>query len=262
MGRKKKKTGRNWRSLIVWTIILSVLAGLLGAAVKRKYQLRLDKVYVTIDSRFSKDQVITEADVIALMEANYGYALDQVILNDANLRRVEEQLQADPRIARSELYLDSNQQLHVYVRQRDPLVRVKGDTVDYYIGRDGRAIASADARPARVPIATGINEALPEGFPSNEKPSVLNDLYQMSLVTSQDTFFHALIEQFYVDDYGEIWIVPKVRGERLLIGDAQELEDRLLRIKAVYDQKMQALGSEQYAELHFKWKGQVTRVKR
>jgi cell division protein FtsQ len=258
--RSKSKRNINVKSFVLWSLLLAGIAGLLWLSIQRKKDANLAKVYVSIHKVESEDYVVSQDDVVAIVEAYLGFDLGATVVGDLQLRGIEQRLLQDPRVERAELYLDSNDRLHIYVQQRDPLLRVKGASVDYYIGGDGKAIVSSAARPARVPIVTGYNRELPLNFPNNEEPTILNDVYVMASAAADDVFLSALVEQYHIDEHDEVWLIPKVGQEKLLVGNAEELDDRLTRLKAVYQEGMRAIGNDQYAELHFKWKGQVTRV--
>lgn len=264
MAKRNKKKGEhiNVRAIIIWSLLLVGIAGLLWMSVQRKKGASLKKVYVSIHKVDSEDYLVSQDDVVAMVEDYLGFDLGATEVGDLQLRGIEERLHLDPRVERAEVYLDSNDRLHIYVQQRDPLLRVKGASVDYYIGGDGKAIVSSAARPARVPIVTGYDRELPPGFPDNEDPTILNDVYIMASAAADDVFLSALVEQYHIDNHDEIWLIPKVGKEKLLVGNAEELEDRLTRLKAVYQEGMRAIGNDRYAELHFKWKGQVTRVEK
>lgn len=260
--RSRSIDKRKVRSVIVWSLLLIAIAALQYGAVGRKADTDLSKVMISINKQDVDQYLIKQADVVSLIEQDLGYALAAVQLRDLDLRRIEDLLAKDDRVARSEIYLDSDDILHIYVLQRKPIARIKGSAVDYYIDNAGHTVQVQDARPVRVPIVTGISTDLPDGFPDNKQRSILNDVYEIAMAAAGDEFLSALVEQIHVDDREEVWIIPKIGDERLLIGDAAELDDRLSRLKIVYREGMQQSGFNQYAELHFKWKGQVTRVKK
>lgn len=247
------------RSFFIWLVLLLGISTLMVLAVNRKGQLELEKVLITVDKAPETQYLLTKKDVVSKIEAYLGYSLRAVTISELNLRELEAILVQDDRVKRTELYLDSDQQLHIYIEQRTPVARVKSATADYYIDDEGATIPLATARVLRVPIVTGLNDVLPDSFPNNKIRTIHNDVYEIARASHSDNFVQALVEQIHVDDNYEVWIIPKIGKEKLLLGDSNELDDRMNRLKILYREGMKRSGFNQYAELHFKWRGQVSR---
>lgn len=260
MAKKKRKIDKaKVKRTILWTVVTLGILCLLVMSVKRKGRADLEKVLISVKKQEKSQTLVRKEDVVQIIENNLGYSLQNAVLNDLDLREIEASILADPRVRRSEIYLDSRNQLHIYVEQREPLIRVKGETADYYLDENGHQVPKELARTVRVPIVTGLDGAIPEGFPANEERTALNDVFEISKATHDDPFLQALVEQIHVDEGGEVWVIPKIGKEKLLLGDATELDDRMKRLKILYREGMKRSGFNQFAELHFKWKGQVTR---
>jgi cell division protein FtsQ len=253
----KKKVRRT----ILWSLFLLGIFSLMVLSVQRKSKAELNKVYISIQNNDGSKALLGKKDVVRRIEDYLGYDLAQVEVHNFNLREVEDLLVNDARIHRAEVYLDSDDRLHIYVQSRKALARVKSASNDYYLGSEGTIIPVKGSKILRVPIVTGLETMVPDSFPNNRVKTIHNDVYEISKAASNDEFVEALIEQIHVDDNNEVWVIPKVGKEKLLLGDSQELDDRMKRLKILYKEGMKRSGFNQYAELHLKWRGQVTRVK-
>lgn len=250
------------RRTIIWIAVIMGILALWYMAVKRKLEMPVTHVKVSIQKPGDQQELINADDVIAIVEDHLGYDLEAALVRELDLRAIEAAMDADPRVHKAELFVDAKDRLQIYVMPKHVVARVKdGAQHDYYIDIDGGIVSATGTRPVRVPIVTGSHLHVPDSFPFNTDRAALNEVYDIALATSQDTFLHSLTEQLHIDSHGELWVIPKVGKERLLLGDAMDLEDRMDRLKIIYREGMPRTGFNQYAELHFKWRGQVLRKK-
>lgn len=260
----KRKTHINKarvKRTIIWSFVLIGILTLMFLSVRRKSNVDLEKVYISISKSQGSNALLNKKDIVRKIEGYLGYDLAQVQVHEFNMREVEQLLVNDSRIEKAEVYF-SGAKMHIHVKSRKALARVKTAYEDYYLDVEGKVIPVKGSKILRVPIITGITEMVPDSFPHNKIRTVLNDVYAISKAASEDEFVEALIEQIHVDENHEVWVIPKVGKEKLLLGDSQELDDRMKRLKILYKEGMKRSGFNQYAELHLKWRGQVTRVKK
>ena len=263
MGKQNTHIARGTiRRTIIWSAVIIGILGLWYLAVKRKLEMPVSHIKVSIQKPGDQQELINADDVIGIVEDYLGYDLEAALVRELDLRAIEAVMDADPRVHKAELFVDAKDRLQIYVMPKHVVARVKdGVYHDYYIDIAGSIVSATGTRPVRVPIVTGSHLSVPDSFPFNTDRAVLNEVFEVALAAAQDSFLYSLTEQIHIDSHGELWVIPKVGKERLLLGDAMDLEDRLDRLKIIYKEGMPRTGFNQYAELHFKWRGQVLRKK-
>jgi cell division protein FtsQ len=121
---------------------------------------------------------------------------------------------------------------------------------------------------ARVLVATGfIRESFSKKVcyftdsvrtkDSMEYRSVMNNLYKLSAFITKDKFLKAQIEQIYVDPNGEFELIPRVGTHTILMGRADNLEDKFERLFVFYRMGLSKTGWSRYNIINIKFKNQV-----
>ncbi len=109
---------------------------------------------------------------------------------------------------------------------------------------------------ARVIVATGnVSPYTPE-FREKRK-STLKDLFNITQTLLTDEFLKSFIQQIHVNNAGEFILVPLVGDQKIELGSARKLEDKLNRLKIFYQQGMPYEGWRKYETINLKYSGQV-----
>jgi cell division protein FtsQ len=90
-----------------------------------------------------------------------------------------------------------------------------------------------------------------------EYHSVMNNLYKLSAFITKDKFLKAQIEQIYVDPKGEFELVPRVGTHIILMGRADNLQDKFERLFVFYRMGLSKTGWSRYNIINIKFKNQV-----
>lgn len=257
MARKKNtKQSGSWRSTVLWSLVTVGILTVLWFSVQRKAQSGITNVKIDVVDLKDKKNLLTQKHILTMCRKHLGYDLKAGTIENIDTRNLETKLNADPRIKKSEVYIDAKNVIHIDVEQRQPIVRVQGD-VAYYLDNEGGRIPLAKGSTLRVPIATGAIEKYDAGKINGKKQSNLKDVYTMAKFIHDDNFLSSLIEQIDIDKNGEILLVPKIGKQELVFGKAQEIEDRFENLKIFYKGGMSKVGWRKFDRLVLNWKGQV-----
>lgn len=188
-------------------------------------------------------------------------------VGDVDLRTIENELREIPCVARAEVYHTMDGVLHVKLTEREPIVRViNNDGSSFYIDRNGWTMPLSDHYTARVPVVTGM---LFEPFANTPPVNVVHtadslhqlvhsdEIHSVMRTITADPFWNALIDQAVVDVNGEFELVPRIGGQRIRIGNGQELEERLAKVRAFYEQGIPQTDWRRYSVIDARFSGQV-----
>jgi cell division protein FtsQ len=174
------------------------------------------------------------------------------------LDQLEKYLVKQPLVRKADLYVDPHNTLHIELEQRKPLVRVvdvQGN--QYYLDEVGYKIPVSSKYGSRVLVATGLWYPV-KGDRLDEKGQMYyGSLLKLVAAIEADTFAHALIEQVDLDANGDFTLIPKIGQEKILIGGADAVEDKLERLKLFYQENMGRQGWNVYETINLKFKGQI-----
>ncbi len=257
----RKYNMKRVRDTFIWVLMIAGIAALLFFSVLRKSNAEVKTLVVHIEGVRGNDQLITEKEVQQILTLAAGKTLTKRNIKTLNLRKLEAKLSKDKRIERADLYFDSKNRLQVRILQKKPVIRVIEEAgFEYYLDESGKQIPVTRGSAVRVPIVTGIKDTFNARFLTSEKASSLKDVFNIMQYVSKDDFLTALIEQVHVeqDSIGDIVLIPKLGKEKIIFGDASEVEAKFNKLKIFYRDGLPKLGWSRYKTLNLKYANQVT----
>jgi len=249
------------KDTIIWLSLIAGIAALLFFSVLRKSNAEVKTLVVHIDGRNGSDQLISEKEVIQILNLAAGKTISKTNIKTLNLRKLEAKLNKDKRIERADIYFDSKNRLNVSIIQKKPLMRVMDETGgEYYLDENGKQVPVTRGSAVRVPVVSGVRDTFNAKFLTSDKPSKLKDLFNIMKYVAQDEFLSALIEQAHVenDSIGDIVLIPKIGREILIFGDGRDIEEKFDKLKIFYRDGLPKLGWSRYKTLNLKYANQVS----
>lgn len=248
------------RNVAIWIGILFGIGGLLFLSVQRKRMAAVDTVVIHIQAAES-GRLIQEKEVKALMVKSLGFSPDRKKIRSVNSQKLEKDLKKDARIQHVDVYFDAKDRLHIALVPKEVIVRITDNRgSSYFLDAKGKKVPVVQGSAVRVPLANGFIDAYREGFDKKEGKSVLKEIFYMIQYIRNDEFLHALVEQIFVDENGEIIIIPKVGKEKIVFGGADQMDEKFDNLKIFYRDGMTKLGWNRYPVLNVKFVNQVVLV--
>jgi len=243
----------NLRSLIK-TILVAVVFATMFFAVNYKSATAIRGFEFQIGTAQDGRYLITKKEIKALAEQQLGFELSTANISDLNLMALENLLTSDTRVKHAEVYLTKSNRIAIELEQRRPLYRVEGKgKIPYYMDKEGNRISvKKSVQKVRVPIVTGNVHPYKSGF-EQIKNHNLRKVHQFFKLTAQDTFIRSFVPQLVIDQKGEYVLVAKMSGKRILLGDMDDLEQKLKKLKKYCRQ----VGLDDFSELDLRFKDQV-----
>jgi len=240
---------------ILRATISLLLIGFLIFSISEKLNQPVDKIRISIEKDGFNKKLITKKEIRALLKLELGYDVSIAEVEQLNVFHLEKVLNRNERVDNAEMYLDKNNVLHVRVRQKVPIVRVvMTDSKDYYLDYKGARVPVTDIY--RVPVVTGNIDEYREGF-RNIKKHNLNGVLELAQRVYDDEFLSALVEQIDVNENNEITLVPKVGRNRILLGQVENLDEKIYKLKTYYERGIKNIGIGKFDELDLQIKGQI-----
>lgn len=278
-----------------WVSALITLVVLLGFSARKQKQTPIQDVEITID-RSEGNYFILEEDVRATLK-NLGYTIPA----DSQSTRVDvfqiEQFLADnPYVEKADVYATINGKLKVKVEQRKPILRIfNNQNESFYLDESGKIMPLSFNYSARVMVANGaievdymtlyrlsknekwniekFRESLlklekklenlsPEESDSLALLQEYMGLYDLASFISSDEFWEAQISQIYVDNSGDLVLIPRVGNHEIIFGEPTSINTKFEKLKIFYDEALSKTGWNEYEALNLKFKNQVVCTKK
>ncbi|HMX39194.1 MAG TPA: cell division protein FtsQ [Saprospiraceae bacterium] len=242
---------------LTWLLFLFVVLAIWYLARQRKANTFAEGVEVQVEPLASGDKLISERDVRQALLRSFGNTLEGTELANLEVERMERVLEEDPFVRNADAYIDQNNQLHVRIEQREPVLRVLDNNGgNYYLDAAGKKMPPSKNFAARVLVATGNVAPYTPEFREKRK-SNLKDLFNLTQTLLADDFLSAFIQQVHINNAGEFILVPLVGDQKIVLGSTRRLEDKLRRLKIFYLQGMPYEGWRKYETINLKYSGQV-----
>ncbi len=255
MGVLKDKNGINYRRIT--SLILFLILFLLGnQAVKYKKERSFEKLTIKIHKIEGSQSLLNKAQVLKMMREHLGFDPAVSSMEDVKLRALEESLEKNLFIKDAIIYIDSRNKLTVEIIQRKPIARVKAGRIDYYMAADGKKIPTSNYKTMRVPLISGYVGSLTSKTSEGRKN--YKEVLELALKIESNEFLNALIEQIEIEKDQSIVMIPKIGSERIVLGNTDDLDEKLYKLEKYYEWGKNQDGWDKYAYLNLEYKDQVT----
>jgi len=245
---------------IVVIVAWLCLSGIIGFSVYYVYMqwaaVRCQAVVVNINP--SSPRFMDEEEIAGMIEKS-GEPIIGHRLAAININKLETQLSSFTSLNNVEIFrkvdakgISFTGKLIISVDQRTPVIRMKNSTDDYYLDSEGVKIPTSPKYVERILIATG---TIPDDL-------VKKMLLKMADFINKNDFWRAQIEQVFIQENGELLLVPQVGGYLIEFGTPEEYELKLRNLKAVYQQGFKNMGWNRYKTISVKYRNQVVCTKK
>lgn len=224
-------------------------------AITNRLNSTVDQLFISVSKSVDNKSLLSKKEVNGILKSVLGYDVRLSKMGQLDLFSLESALQQDDRINKAKIYLDKFNNLYVNVEQKAPIVRIDvtgGE--DFYLDYKGDRIPVTEV--FRVPIVTGNVDKYSPNY-KNIKTHNLHRVLNLAQKIHDDEFLLALIEQIHIDDNNEVTLVPKVGRDRILLGQIEDMDEKIYNLKAYYEHGVKNIGIDKFDELDIRWTDQV-----
>lgn len=247
----------NWKPLLkcfAWILCLGGIVTLMSFVEAKKHTVKCTNIKILIPG---SDNFIEREEIDAILKQNEGQLIGRNLEN-INLNAIEGKIKSNPYIALSTVYADMDGVIHIEISQRQPLLRIiNAGGQDYYIDRDGLKMPVSPNFTANVLVANGHILEHFSGKVDTLITKMASDLYQTAKFIKRDTLWDAQIEQIFVNDRDDIELVPRVGNQRIILGTADSLENKMANLLVFYKKAMPQVGWDTYKTINVKYANQI-----
>jgi cell division protein FtsQ len=221
--------------------------------VYRSFSLSIDNPH--------EQTLITEEELLDTLHLKFGDIKGKA-LDDVPIFDIEQFLNTNPYVHRTNVYTTLNGDMVASVTVRMPMLRVINSFDESYIIDTAGVVMPLSAKhPVRLLVATGDINARPDTIASGvhhyKKGHALRDVYELSGLIYKDEFLDALIGQVYINEDGEMELIPKIGEQTILAGTSENAEAKMVKLKEFYLQVMKYAGWDTYQTINLTFDNQV-----
>lgn len=204
---------------------------------------------------------VNEEDIKSCLDRNYGPYVGQR-LDSVDLYRIEEILDAQSAVLKSEAYTTPDGRLNVIISQREPAVRFQKGGQGFYADNRGMLFPLQSKYTSNVPVVDG---AVPLAWSAGYKGEPQSDqekrwlgglLSLLSWVENSKQWSGAIV-QMNVNQDGDLVLVPRYGSEKFIFGYPDEIAAKFGRIEKYYQYIRPSKGEDYYSTVNVKFDGQI-----
>lgn len=253
---------RNWKKIvgnILWSIAGALLVLLFIISWKAKEEKKCASINVELVGENTIALFMDEKEILQII---YEKGIQAGLpIGAVNLNALEKNLQSIKWVKHAEMFLDNQQALQIKIEQRIPIARIfTAAGTSFYIDKEGWRLPLKQLTVLRLPVFTG--------FPSDqEKMSapdslLLKDILHFTKAIEEDSFFMAQIAQINIAPNGDFEMIPSIGDHVVLMGSAENVDDKLNRLYSFYKQVWVQSGVNAYQVLDCRFDHQIVALKK
>jgi cell division protein FtsQ len=173
-------------------------------------------------------------------------------ISSINTQAIEDLLKSNEMIASVEAYKTPSGMIKLEIEQKIPIMRIMSTTGDYYIDNNGKVMPISRRYSANVPFVSGYVE----------KDVMLPDLFKFALFLQSNKFWNNQIDQIYIQQNGEVQLIPRVGNHKIVLGSFDDFEEKLDNLSLFYKKVIPKVGWEKYEVINLTYKNQIVCTKR
>lgn len=249
------------KKLILCIVLTLMLCGT-GLLLFASRVDRQSKVCDGLRVEFSDDnRFVTEADVKEYLDRLYpGYIGKR--LDSLDLHRIEDILDDQSAILKSEAFVTPDSKLNVRISQRQPVLRFQKGDYGFYVDARGYIFPLNGNCPAKVPVIDGaVPVKCQEGFKgraqTEREVKWIGDLIDMMSWVSRSRTWKEAIVQIAVNEDGDLVLVPRTGREKFIFGAPDDVPAKFSRIEKYYEYIKPAVQDSLYSSVNVKYDNQI-----
>jgi cell division protein FtsQ len=253
--------------IILWVLLVAGAGTVVGFAEVKQYSRPCKKVDIRI-SYGAADVLMTKKDIDSILRQTAGMIKGKP-LGYINTGSIENAIRKQAYVAKVSVYENNEGTLFIDIRQREPLLRIINRKYEsFYLDESGTLLPVNPDFSARVLVANGV---IDDSYVKNPNyrvnilalsdsvfyDSLMTNLYRLTMYITHDKFLKAQIAQIYVNEFNEFELIPRIGNHVILMGKADDLEDKFNRLYAFYKFGLNKIGWNKYNVINIKYKNQV-----
>ncbi len=249
----------------MWLLLLAGVIVITGFAVTEKKSVKCIGLDVFVNDS-APITFINRNEVYQIIQDNFGSLPGQLIEN-INTEQIENTLDKNPYIHDANVYTSLLGQITVDITREMPLLRIINIFDEsFYLSQSGKPMPVKEGFRHRSIVATGfIKEKYSNIMHRNyyysadsaDCKSTLTTLYRLAAVLESDAYLSEIITQIYVNEKGEIELVPLKGNFLILLGGIDDLEHKLENLLSFYTAGLPIMGDTKIESINLKFKDQI-----
>ena len=229
-------------------LLLVVGLGLLYSfASKRNLQKKVTNIKIEFSGQNTNFLTISMVDKLLIQNTKTVRNLKKSVID---LYTLENQVNKNPYVAESSVFLDINGVIKTIVKQRSPIARVLHEDTSYYIDKQGVKIPLSAVYSARVLLISGV-----------EKDGNFKEIVALVTTILEDDFLKKEIVEIHKLDNEEYQFSVRSGSYKIDFGKLINIDIKFKKLKAFYNKAFLDKTIREYKTINVTFHNQVVCTK-
>jgi cell division protein FtsQ len=202
----------------------------------------------------NEHKFIYKKDIEHLLKTVEGPNYLKTTISQMDLSKLEREVEKNPWVIKSEVYVDNAARLKVQVTQRVPVARIFNQTgASWYMDSTLKMLPVSASYAYPSPVFTNVPVLNNDTFGNSLKAKIA----YLSSVIINDSFWNAQITQIEVQPNQTFVLIPMLGEHKILLGDTSNVRAKLDNLFAFYQNVSTKIGWDKYTVLDARFAGQI-----
>lgn len=231
--------------IIVWLVVFAYL-GMSLAFTERMVKTQAVEAIVVEISDSLELKIVSKESVFEKLKS-HGFRINGMPVDSVDRLAIGDVVRDINGVKDASVFYTPDGDLNIRVWQKTPVVRIKSGRQDYYLDEDNQILGSLISHTPRVTVITGnVDLDLAKG-----------KLFDLAILIQNDSFYSSLIQEIHLDKRQFLEIIPRVGNHRIFMGEPEDMEWKLRKLKAFYNKAFPNLGWDRYSSIDLRYGDQV-----
>jgi cell division protein FtsQ len=253
MAEKRKISIRKILQVFLTIVVTTgcIVAMVSASKIEDSKTVKSVAVHIRNDKKY---HFIEEKEILDLAINNRNVDIEHMPISRLDIRSMEHVISSDPWVANAQVFVDNNNVLEMYITQRIPVARLfQQNGQSYYLDTTLSIMPLSNSYIYYTTVITNV----PEMKNDSSSWALRKDLISVVRTIQTDSFWSAQISQVIVDSNYQFELIPVLGNQRILLGDATGLREKLNNLFVFYKKVLNRIGWDKYETLDVRFKDQV-----
>lgn len=242
---------------IIQALVTLLLLGVCVLVMVRSTQMQkaeyLKGVHINIENE-AYCQFVSKEAIEHILFDNRHTTVRKILIASVDLKKMERVLATNPWVESAQVFIDNQRYLNINVVQRVPQLRVFDQIGNsYYIDTAKHILPITDQYTHYEILFVNVPEIKEDSIGLVLKTKMLT----LAKKIKADTFWQAQTAEIIVRDRNNFEIIPVLGNQRIIIGDTNNLKQKLENIFAFYKKIENKIGWDKYEVIDARFENQI-----
>lgn len=239
------------KKISTYGLSVMLFVGLIAFAEKKQASSTCEELVIhlkgSVQARFVTENQVRKEITKEGNEPLEGQPLDRI-----DIKKLEQELSADPFIGKAEVSYDIKGNLIVDVWQEEPIARIfLPSTEDMYISHSGEILPFSKHYTARVLLVEPYSKV------QLEDTALRRQVIELCQFIDGDPFWKAQIAQMLITKNKEVKLFPQIGKQVIEFGRFERIPAKFKKLKTFYEDIIPFKGYNHYRKINLAFEDQI-----